>query len=368
MTPDWGSVRQQFPALANWTYLNTATYGQLPRGAVAAAQQHFAHRDSLACTDFLEWFDAADGVRQRIAQLIRCRADDIAFIPNAATGLATLLNGIDWQEGDRIVTLEGEFPNNLYIAALRQRYHIRFAQVPWDHFYESIDRNTRLVAMSTANYTTGFRPPLTHVARFLHEHGVMLYLDGTQTVGALELDVGDVRPDVLAVDGYKWLLSPNGAGFLYVSPKLRPKLTPSVLGWRSDSGWREVNSLHHGAPRFKEAAEKYEGGMLDFPAIFAMSESVQMMLDLGPERIEQRVLELAAKTKMILEEAGATVLHDHTPIVAAHFADRDPAAIAARLKEQRIIVSARHGNLRVSVHFYNDESDLEKLRVALTEG
>lgn len=365
MTPDWSAVRREFPALANWTYLNTATYGQLPRRSVEAVSRHFAHRDELACSDFLSWFDDADHIRELIARLINARADDIAFIANASTGLAVVLNGIDWQPGDRVVTLEGEFPNNLYIASLRERYHVRFSEVRWERFYESIDSHTRLVAMSTANYTTGFRPPLAHISRFVREHGAFLYLDGTQSVGAFQFDAAEIRPDLLAVNGYKWLLCPNGAGFMYVHPRLRAILPPNIIGWRSDEGWREVNSLHHGAPRFKASAEKYEGGMLDFPALYAMGASVEMMLELGPENIERRVLELAAQARTVLEKAGGRVQHEDTAILAARFEDLDPAALAARLKEQRILVSARHGNLRVSLHFYNDESDVAALAAAL---
>lgn len=365
MTSDWSEVRKEFPALANWTYLNTATFGQLPRRTVAAVSGHLARREELACADFLSWFDDADRLRQKIARLIGAEAADIAFIPNACTGLAVVLNGIDWQPGDGIVTLEGEFPNNLYIAALQDRHHVRFTEVPWERFHESIDSRTRLVALSTANYTTGFRPPLEATARFLRERGVLFYLDGTQSVGALCFDAAEVAPDILTVNGYKWLLCPNGAGFMYVHRRLREALPPNVIGWRSDEGWREVNSLHHGAPRFKSSAERYEGGMLPFPALYGMEASVDLMLELGPENIEQRVLGLASQARAVLEKAGGRVLHENTAILAARFEDRDPADLAARLKQQRIIVSARHGNLRVSVHFYNDESDIEALASAL---
>ena len=93
-----------------------------------------------------------------------------------------------------------------------------------------------------------------------------------------------VKPDMFAVHAYKWLISPNGAGFMYVSPELRERLRPNVVGWRSHKDWRRVDSLHHGAPEFVDSAEKYEGGMLNFPSLYAMGASVEMMLELGPER------------------------------------------------------------------------------------
>ena len=186
-------------------------------------------------------------------------------------------------------------------------------------------------------------------------------MDGTQSVGALTFDIRAVKPDMLAVDGYKWLLCPNGATFFYVSPELRPKLRPVVLGWRSDRGWRSVDELHHGAPQLPEAAEKYEGGMLNFPSLYGMRESVRMMLEIGPDLIEQRVLELAGLAADILLQSGATIVSDNTNIVAAHWADRDASALARSLESKRIIVAARHGNLRVSPHFYNTEEDLGNL-------
>jgi selenocysteine lyase/cysteine desulfurase len=170
---------------------------------------------------------------------------------------------------------------------------------------------------------------------------------------------------VFAVNGYKWLLSPNGAGFVYVRPELRKTLPPNVVGWRSDKGWRSVDQLNHGAPVFSDGAEKYEGGMLNFSALYAMGASVEMMLEIGPAVIEQRVMELAGMACAVLRGAGASIVHEGSSIIAARFDGVDASRLAVALKERRILVSARHGNLRVSVHFYNDETDIERLRVGL---
>jgi len=365
MSLDWNQVRSEFPALANWTYLNTATFGQLPRRGTDAVARHFAHRDELACWDFLSWFDDMDRVRGKIAQLINAQAEDIAFIPNAATALGILLTGLDWNSGDRIVTLEHEFPNNLYAPALLNRLGVEMKECPWEQFYESVDDRTRLVCLSSANYNTGFAPPLEEVAAFLRQRGVMLYVDGTQSVGALKFDVERVQPDMLAVHAYKWMTSPNGAGFMYVSPQLRTRLRPNVLGWRSHRDWRNVDNLHHGVPELCESAEKYEGGAVTFAVIYAMEAAIDLMLEISPEVIEQRVLELAAKTRGILQGLGAQVREHCSPIVAARFANQDVSALARALKERRVLVAARRGHLRVSPHYYNNEQDLETLASAL---
>jgi cysteine desulfurase/selenocysteine lyase len=367
MSVNWQEVRAQFPALAHWTYLNTATYGHLPRSGHEAVTRHFQRRDELACSDFLAWFDDMDRIRGKIARLIHAQAGDIAFISNASAGLALMLGGMDWHAGDRIVTLEHEFPNNLYAPAFLDRRGIRAVACPWERFYESVDDRTRLVVLSSANYNTGFVPPLAEISAFLRHREVLFFVDGTQSVGALQFDTSCLQPAALSVHGYKWLNSPNGAGFIYVSPELRELLTPAVIGWRSHRDWRNVDNLHHGVPELPAGAERFEGGSVSFALLYAMEASIDMMLDIGPDVIEQRVLHLGAQTRALLQSLGATVNSDASPIVAARFEDVDVSQLARDLKQRRILVAARRGYLRVSPHFYNDEDDLEQLRQALRE-
>jgi cysteine desulfurase/selenocysteine lyase len=363
--PDWDAIRREFPALAHWTYLNTATFGQLPRRATGAVARHFAHRDELACGDFLAWYDDADRIRAKIGRLINCAPEDIAFVPNASTALGLLLAGLDWRPGDQVLTLEHEFPNNLYAPGLLERFGVETTACPWDRFYESVTPRTRLAILSSANYNTGFAPPLADVSDFLRARGVLLYIDGTQSLGALRFDAARVQPDMLAVHGYKWLLSPNGAGFFYIASRLRERLQPNVVGWRSHRDWRNVDNLHHGAPELLSSAEKYEGGGISFALLYAMEASLDLILDTGPDVIEQRVLDLASKTRGILLKLGAVVADYASPIVAAQFQHHNVSALARALKEQRVLVAARRGHLRVSPHLYNNEQDLEIFERAL---
>ncbi|MGO4882719.1 MAG: aminotransferase class V-fold PLP-dependent enzyme [Bryobacteraceae bacterium] len=370
---DWNAIRGEFPALKEWTYLNTATFGQMPRCAAEGVARHFARRNRLACTDFMGWFEDCDRIRVRVADFIHCQASDIAFIQNASAGLSLLLGGLAWKTGDQIVTLEDEFPNHYYYPAHLRGAGVEFVETAWEGFYGSLTSRTRLVAISTVNYATGFRPPVEEISAELRRRGILLYLDGTQSLGALQFDVARIQPDLFAVDAYKWLLSPNGAGFMYVSPELRERLAPAVIGWRSHKDWRNHENLHHGSPEFAAEAEKYEGGMLPFALLYAMDAVIEMVQAIGPERIEQRVIELASQTRDVLRAAGAVLPADSGPhydsqIVTARFPGRDAPAIARELLARKVLVAARHGNLRVSPHFYNDETDLDQLATALSFG
>ena len=367
MSVDWDRIRAEFPALENWTYLNTATYGQMPRCGSQAMARHLERRDALACADFLEWFDDMDRVRESVARLVSCAPGDVAFMSNAASALSLLLGGIGWQPGDRVVTLENEFPNNIYYPALLGLEGVEFVEAPWNGFYDAITDRTRLVVLSTVNYTNGFRPPVEEVADFLRSRGVYFYLDGTQSAGALRFDFGRVQPDMFAVHGYKWLLSPTGSTFVCVHERARRWLKPNVIGWRSHQAWRNVDHLHHGAPEFKQAAEKYEGGMICFALLYAMGAAVEMMLGIGVDEIERRVLSLAAECRERLCALGAEVADFDSPIVAARFPGIDASPLARELKARRVLVSARHGNLRVSPHFYNNQQDLDRLESVLRE-
>lgn len=364
MNNDWNGVRAEFPALKKWTYLNTASHGQIPRRSIDAIARHWARREENACSDHIAWYDIADQVRGSIGRLIHAEAEDIAFVPNAASALGMVAGGIDWKPGDNVVTLSGEFPNYLYFPALVEHRGVEAREVAWDGLFDAIDARTRLVTLSYVNYATGFRLP-DDLPRRVHERGARLFIDGTQSIGALEFDAARLQPDVVAVHGYKWMISPLGIGFMYVSPEFRKVLRQTVVGWRSHEGWRNVENLHHGRPVFKESAEKYEGGGLPFGLLDALGTTVNWMLELGPAEIEARVMSLADSARKRLRGLGAEVPESGSQIVSAKFTGCDAPRLVEKLKARKVLVAARREYLRISPHFYNNEEDLDRLEAEL---
>src|SRR5580704_5619100 len=228
---DWHIIRSEFPALQNRSYLNTATFGQLPRRATEAVAKHWRHRDELACTDFLSWYDDVDRLRGSVAKLIGATPDDISFVSNAASALGMVLAGLDLKPDENIVTLQDEFPNYLYMEQMRE--------VAWERFYESIDSKTRLVAISEVNYSTGFRPPLAEISKFTRERGIVLFVDGTQSLGALTIDLQKLNIDIYAVHGYKWMISSPGSTFMAVLAALPSHLRSIMVGSRTKKTWND---------------------------------------------------------------------------------------------------------------------------------
>ena len=378
MESAFANARDQFPVLASWRYLNTATFGSIPRCATEASSAYFAERDETASLDFLTWFDRLDAVRASAASWIGAQADDIAFVPNAGVGLSWVLHGFDWRSGDRILGLEDEFPNNLYAPGSLAGRGVEFDAAPTGDAFDAgdfvarIGPRTRLVLISAINYASGFRPPLEQIGEACRRAGALFLVDGTQGAGAIPLDVDEIGADMLLVHAYKWLCSPPGAGFLYVRPSARERIRPIVYSWRSHADWRNVDRLHHGAPELPEEAARYEGGIQCFSGLFAMGAVLELLHGLGREAVLARVAELAALTRETLAAAGwevpglANPLFD-SPIVTARFPGLDPSPLAVHLRERGVAVAARKGYLRVSPHFFNSEDDIAALGACIRE-
>lgn len=376
----WKSVRALFPALRNWAHLNTAAFGPVPSTAVRAMTDHLAAREESAALDFPRWFDRLDCIRGKIGRLIGADAEDIAFCPSAGAGLSWLLRGIDWREGDEVLALDHEFPNNQYAPQLLDAKGVRFrplsaprARFDPELVLEAVGPRTRLVIVSAVNYSNGLRAPIEELSAELPSRGVLLCVDATQSVGALVTDLRAVPVDYLVVHGYKWLMAPPGAGFAYIPAGTRAWLPPSIVSWRSHKTWRDYSSLHHGRPELPGEAARYEGGVQPFALLFALEASIDLLLELGPEAIERRVLGLAGECRAILEAHGGVIAADagtacDSQIVTARFAGRDPARVKAELEAGRVAVSVRKGSLRVSPHFFNDSDDLGRLAEALEAG
>ena len=375
--PDWASARGLFPVLEHWTHLNSAAFGPIPSVTRDAVAGHFAHRDQSASMDFPEWFERLDGIRAKIGRLVGALREDIAFCPNAGSGLAWLLRGIRWRDGDEVLAFEHEFPNNLYAPHVLDSSGVRFRPLPAptsgfgpDLVLDALGPRTRLVILSTVNYSNGLRAPFEELAVELRERSVLLCLDATQSVGALQHDLSAAPADFLVVHGYKWLMAPEGAGFAWIPARTRSWLSPSITSWRSHRDWRAFEQLHHGKPVLPEAAEAFEGGVQPFSALWGLEASVDLLLNLGPAAIEDRVLGLADQCREILSSRGG-VLHPaargaaRSQIVTAAFPNVDSTRLQRQLEDCRVAVSVRQGSLRVSPHFFNNASDLQRLSEAL---
>lgn len=365
------ALRDRFPVTERYAYLNHAAIAPPP---AEAADQVAALARVVSQTGDRRWperNDECERVRRQAARLLGAPSPhEVAFVGNTSEALSVVASGLDWRPGENLVTVGGEFPSNVYpwwalrAAGVEVRTVARNdGRVEVDDLAAALDGGTRLVALSWVGYDTGFRVDLAALADLCRRRDILLVVDVIQGLGALAFDAPTLGVDVAATATHKWLLGPEGVGLLYVSDRVVERIRSPRHGWRSvrhKFAWTELD------PTPAEGALRYEAGTLNMLGIHAAGASLDLLLELGPQRVERRVLALARRAAERLAEAGfvETVRRgpeERSGIVAVRHPERSVEAAVAALERHDVIVSHRAGRLRVAPHVYNREEEIDRL-------
>jgi selenocysteine lyase/cysteine desulfurase len=366
-------IRADFPVLKEWVYLDNAFVGLMPRqvreGYVRWADEWFGF-DVGKRTILDGWLEKAGIVRGMIASFIGVSPKEIAYTMCTGSGLNIVINGTEWEKGDNVVFPEWEHnPLETYMtrrAGVKSRVWMsRDGRFDVSDLEKLVDDRTRLVQVSQVSYVNGFRADLGEVAEVVHEHGAKLLVDATQAVGALKVDYKRDGSDYVSFAPYKYLMGPTGVAFLYIDEKSIPELTPDRTGWKNQI-WEGV---HAEEKTPEDTAEKFEYGTINFQGVYAMEESLKYLNRLGMDYVENRVLDTTGYLHRQLGELGKelwTPEENESPIVS--YNQVGAVELAERLKRGKIKVTGREaygGHMRVSTHFYNTRSDVDKLIEAI---
>jgi selenocysteine lyase/cysteine desulfurase len=238
MTPE---IRALFPIAQRIVYLNHAAVSPLPTTTVQAieSQLHDVHENGSL--HFRDWLAVKNNARQLLANLLGCRPAQVAFMRNTSDSLSTIANGLKWRAGDNIVTFRHEFPSNIYpwirirdTAGVELRMcEERNGRVDVDELVSMIDSQTRVVAISHVQFASGYRIDLERIGRVARDHGALLVVDVIQSLGVIAINVDAELIDAAAGASHKWLLGPEGVGYLYLSDRAREMIEPTLVGWVS---------------------------------------------------------------------------------------------------------------------------------------
>jgi selenocysteine lyase/cysteine desulfurase len=375
---------EAFPILREWVFFNHAGVAPLS-GPAAAAMREFVEQSQRSVYVGSNWYRRAREVKANIARLINAQGpQEIAYMPNTSSGLATVARGFEWHDNTAVVTTEVEYPANRFCWQDLKRFGTHVIEVPQqpdgridvEDVIESITNDTRIVAISHVQFGSGYRIDLRPIADTVHLAGGFLCVDGIQSVGAMPVDVEAMGIDFLALDGHKWLLGPEGAGFLYIREDLIPMLHPPVVGWMN-----MVNSDDYNNSRFQlhEDSRRFEPGSYNIAGVLALGASVQMMLDLGMQQVWDRIDALTSRLCAGVESRGYRVFSPRQPgersgIVSFHPANPDKRGkadllkIVSDLEAKKIVIAMRDGRLRASPHFYNTDEQVDRLVAELPDG
>ena len=367
--------RHLFPITEEYAYLNHASIAPYSVPVAKAMDEFIANRHRRGGLDTPKWEERLEQVRGLTAQLIAATPEEIAFISNTSHGLNIVASGMDWREGDNLIGAETEFPANVYPWLNLQRLgvKVRFApardnRILVEDIAALMDERTRLVALSFVEFATGFRNDLTAIGQLCRERGIYFCVDGIQGLGALDLKVTQSPIDFLAAGGPKWLMGPIGTGFFYCRQALIEKLVPVRVGW-----WGVVDRddyFRYDSP-LRDNARRFEEGSLNFLGIHGLGASLELLLEVGLPRIEERVLGLTDYLIAGLQERGYHIItpiaspHERSGIVCFNHPLHASEDLEQRLRKARVVISKRSQAIRVSPHFYNDETDIDQLLDAL---
>ncbi len=204
-----------------------------------------------------------DDARKLAAQLLNCQPDEIALVGPTSLALSFVAAGLNFRKGDNILIYHDDYPSNVYpwMALAQKGVEVRLLNVKNLGVIRTIDvmgqvdENTRLVALASCHFISGFRIEIDAIGKFLRGRGILFCLDAIQTLGAFPTTVEHV--DFLAADAHKWLLGPCGAGIFYVRRALQEKLNPPIYGWHNV---RNPNFVAQEQIVFRSGALKYEAG------------------------------------------------------------------------------------------------------------
>ncbi|GIX16923.1 MAG: putative aminotransferase YcbU [Rhodothalassiaceae bacterium] len=368
-----GLMRDHFPILAHTTYVNACSHGALSREVEAAYHAYLARRHEVGA-DWDGWVALQEEVRALFARLVGAEPDEIAIATSASAALDSLVSALKPEPGrNRIVLSDYEFPTvgQIWHAQIPRGFEIVRVRedadnrIPLARFAEAIDERTAVVSIAHVCYRHGGVNRVREIAELAHAAGAIVVLDAYQALGQIPVDVRALGVDALIGGALKYLLASAGLGFLYVRRGLVERLSPYVTGWFAQADIAAMDPWHHEpAP----SARRFETGTPPVPNLHAGKAGLELVLSLGLARIAAAIDRLTTRLVEELGELGAQIATplgkgEHGALIAVR--SRDPEALVARLKGERIITSSRDGNLRISPHFYNDEDDIARLITAL---
>ena len=367
---DNNGLESEFDLDPNVSYLNHAAVSPWPLQAARAVADFAAENARIGAQYYPAWIETETQLRDNLARLINAPSpDDIALVKNTSEALSFVAYGLDWQDGDEIIISDQEFPSNRIVwesladkGVIVREVALSAGSDSEDAIIAAMGPRTRLLAISSVQYGTGYRIDVAKLGQACRSRDVLFCVDAIQSIGALPLDVQAMQIDFTMADGHKWLLGPEGLGVFYVRPELRNQLKLSEYGWHmiekrgdfSQRDWTIANS-----------AVRFECGSPNMLAAHALEASTALLLKVGIDQvsalIQSKVDYLAAQLKTI---AGVELLSSRDPsrssgILTFRVKGQDSQALYTALMKANVVCACRGGGVRFSPHYYTPESALD---------
>jgi cysteine desulfurase / selenocysteine lyase len=370
-------ARETYGALNNWRYLNQASLGLVPlptTEVMVQFLQDIAQNGNILMSDEVE-AHILDGVRVAAAKILDAPLRAIALVGGASEALGQIAAYLCAGD-EQVVLVSSDFPSVTYPwlnAQNRLGTRIRWVDDRPEAdlttaILEAMSDHTSVVCVSAVQFSTGTQIDVPLVVKRAHEMGARVVVDVTQMAGAMPVSMKDWGADALVCSGYKWLSTHGGIAIMAVSDRLLER-APLLVGWK---GTDRPFDFHPQSLSLAPDARRYELSTSAYSSAVGLQHSINILLGAGIRRL------LSHAKALSLELEAAVQLHGWRPfrpvgslaasshIVSLRHPTLSPGYVQQTLAEQyHIIVSARGGGIRVSLHGYNDSADVNALAEAL---
>lgn len=365
---DIEKAKNLFPYLkTNKIYFNHAAIGPLSTPVVEKIKKHLKERSYTKLNNFDSLLENSKSAKKKLAQMFNCDPKRLAWGDNVANGMNLLAQGLDWQQGDRIILNDIEFPSNVYpfLNLQKQGVEVDFVHTKKGIFsvfdYEKlITPKTKLISVSAVQFLSGFRVDLKALGNLCKKHNIIFAVDSIQAAGAINIDVQQSNVDFMVGGTQKWLLGLTGLSYLFVSEKLQNKITQRNVGWASvNNPWKLIEY----DLTLNPTAARYQTGTLSSIGIAAIDASLDIFLSFGKEIIEKKII---SNSKYLIEQLSnigikPLLLNQPEKNIAGivTFPTKNPKEILNGLKSKNITGEMRVEMIRLSPHFYNTKDEID---------
>jgi selenocysteine lyase/cysteine desulfurase len=365
----WDLIRRQFIFPETATPMNSANLCpsfQAVADKVAELTRVVDYDVSL--NNRAQFNDRLASSRAKVAAQIGADPDEIALVRNTSEANSVITNGLDFKDGDEIVVWEQNHVTNNEAWDIRaKRFGLKIVRVAVPRLPESDEQivelfakactdRTKAVSFTECSNVSGLKLPAKKLAAMARNRGIHCHVDGAQSWGVSVLDLHDMGCDSFSASAHKWFMGPKEVGILYVRKGRAPGIWPNTIGY---TGEIKVELDLENAKKFETLCQR------DDAAIAAIADTADIHAQIGPQRIEARVRDLATQLKQGLKDLGATLVTPENPamssgVVIIEVPKPNQKTVVDTLYAKFGIAASSSGGLRLCPHVYNTQAHIKR--------
>ncbi len=375
----WEIIRNEFPLTGRRTYFNTAGLGASPKRVINTMFNWINKLEEISETKHSETKE----VNKKIASFLNAETDEIGITRNTTEGINIAAQSLPLKKGDEVIIsthehVGGASPWIMLAKEIGIKIKLFNPDLSGEKnlqlFKNVVTNKTRAVCISHITCTTGLILPVKEIVKYCKSKNIYTCIDGAQAVGMIRVDLKELNPDFYAACGHKWLYGPKGSGILFINKNIINEIKPVFAGAHSDSLFK-LNELQL---EFRMSAQRIEYGTRNTPHTMALGAAIDFVNEIGQDKIEERVTEMAKKIKFNLQKNKRVEILSplnekySSSIVTFKVKGLQTKKLLEILEKKykfrvREIYENNLQAIRISCAVYNLDSDIEKFISAVNE-